>query len=235
VDAEKTGVEKRVVAMDIAEQAGRADQGNYWNQFYGRSGQVGAIWPSQFAAFVLGEIDRQEDLIDVGCGTGRDALFFASHGLKVVGLDASEAAIRICTSLQRDSGMKSVNFIHGSVDDADLLDQVSQYRTSRAPTVYARFFLHAISDEQEDRFLSFARSICLDGGMLAAEFRTVRDAGQTKVTPDHYRRFMEPVSFLEKAHRHGFATNYYVEGFGFAKYGADDAYVSRCILSRRAA
>jgi ubiquinone/menaquinone biosynthesis C-methylase UbiE len=221
--------------MDIAVPADRTDQRNYWDQFYGRAGLAGAIWPSQFAAFVLGEIDRQGDLIDVGCGTGRDALFFASHGLNVTGLDASAAAIDICRSLQRDSGLTSVKFIHGSVDDADLLDQVSRHRASSVPTVYARFFLHAISDEQEDRFLSFARSVCLDGGMLAAEFRTIRDAGQTKVTPDHYRRFMEPVAFLEKAHRHGFTTSYYVEGFGFAKYGADDAYVSRCLLSRKAA
>ena len=33
------------------------------------------------ALFVLGEIDCRGDLIDVGCGTGRDALFLASHGL----------------------------------------------------------------------------------------------------------------------------------------------------------
>lgn len=221
--------------MDMAVPADRTDQRNYWDQFYGRSGLAGAIWPSQFAAFVLGEIDRHGDLIDVGCGTGRDALFFASHGLNVIGLDASVAAIDICRSQQHASGLESVKFIHGSVDNADLLDQVSRHRTNSVPTVYARFFLHAISEEQEDRFLSFARSICLGGGMLAAEFRTIRDAGQMKVTPDHYRRFIEPVAFLEKAHRHGFTTSYYVEGFGFAKYGADDAYVSRCLLSRKAA
>lgn len=220
--------------MDVAVPADRADQRNYWNQFYGRSGLAAAIWPSQFAAFVLGEIDRQANLIDVGCGTGRDALFFASHGLSVVGVDASETAIGICRSLQRESGLKSASFLQASVDDADLLDQVARYRSDGPPTVYARFFLHAITDEQEDRFLSFARSICADGGLLAAEFRTIRDAAQKKVTPDHYRRFMEPVAFLEKAHRHDFTTSYYVEGFGFAKYGADDAYVARCILSRSA-
>ena len=221
--------------MDIAVPADRSDERNYWNQFYGRSGLTGAIWPSQFAAFVLGEIDRRGDLIDVGCGTGRDALFFASHGVNVVGLDASETAIGICRSLQRESGLKNARFVHASVDDADLLDQVSRCRASGTPTVYARFFLHAITDEQESSFLSLARSICANGGILAAEFRTVRDAAQRKVTPDHYRRYMEPMAFLESAHGHGFATSYYVEGFGFAKYGADDAYVSRCILSQKGA
>lgn len=206
----------------------------YWDRFYGRTG-LAVMWPSQFAAFVLGEIDRQADLIDIGCGTGRDALFFASHGLNVVGVDASETAIGICRSMQRESGIKCANFVHASVDDSDLLEQVLRHRSGGAPTIYARFFLHAITDEQEDRFLAFAQGLCADGGSLAAEFRTVRDAAQTKVTPEHYRRFMEPVAFLEKAHRHGFTTSYYVEGFGFAKYGPDDAYVSRCILSRKAA
>lgn len=219
--------------MDVAVPADRADQRNYWNQFYRRSGLAGAIWPSQFAAFVLGEIGREGDLVDIGCGSGRDALFFASHGLNVIGVDASETAVAICRSQQRESGLKNANFVNASVDDPDLLDKVSRHQVSGAPTVYARFFLHAITDDQETKFLSFARSICVDGGKLAAEFRTVRDAAQTKVTPDHYRRFMEPVAFLEKAHRHGFETSYYVEGFGFAKYGADDAYVARCILSSK--
>lgn len=220
--------------MDVSVPAGQKDQKAYWDEFYGRSRVAGAIWPSQFAAFVLGEIERQGDLIDIGCGTGRDALFFASHGLNVVAVDASETAVAICRSLQKESGAERLNVVHASLDDADLLDQVSQHRIGGRATIYARFFLHAITEEQQARFLDFAEAICCDGGTLTAEFRTIRDAAQAKVTPAHYRRFIEPMDFLEKAHAHGFTTSYYVEGFGFAKYGKDDAYVARCILSRRA-
>lgn len=217
--------------MDATVPIDQTDQRTYWNRFYGRSGQAGAIWPSQFAAFVLGEIDRQGDLIDIGCGTGRDAQFFASHGLNVVGVDASESAVAICRSIQRDLSVKNLNFVHASVDDPDLLSQVSQHRSGGTLTVYARFFLHAITEEQQEKFLTFAEAICQHGGNLAAEFRTVRDAAHEKVTPAHYRRFIEPITFLEKSRQHGFRTDYFVEGFGFAKYGADDAHVARCILS----
>lgn len=220
--------------MDIAAPVNRVEQREYWDTFYSRPGIAGAMWPSQFAAFVFGEIDRQADLIDIGCGTGRDALFFATQGLNVIGVDSSEAAIGVCRSIQREWGLKSVNFLHASIDDPDLLDQVLLYRAGGSPIIYARFFLHAITEEQEDTFLKFADAVCVKGGTLAAEFRTVRDAAQTKVTPPHYRRFMEPMALLERTHRHGFLTRYYVEGFGFAKYGTDDAYVARCLLSRPA-
>jgi hypothetical protein len=36
---------------------------------------------------------------------------------------------------------------------------------------------------------------------------------------------------MAKLHHSGFAVDYYVEGFGFAKYKADDAYVARVVCS----
>jgi hypothetical protein len=44
---------------------------------------------------------------------------------------------------------------------------------------------------------------------------------------------MEPAAFQLAAHEHGFDVTYAVEGFGFAKYKQDDAYVARMLLTRR--
>lgn len=61
-----------------------------WNDFY-RIGQVPRL-PSQFAIFVGNEVMTESlppvaSVIDVGCGNGRDAFFFARLGYDVGGLD----------------------------------------------------------------------------------------------------------------------------------------------------
>jgi len=38
---------------------------------------------------------RGKRILDVGCGPGRDAKFFADRGLKTVGIDLSEKLLRI--------------------------------------------------------------------------------------------------------------------------------------------
>jgi len=64
------------------------------------------------------------------------------------------------------------------------------------------------------------------------EYRTVRDLRHAKTTVSHYRRFMDPVVFALAAEHHNFHVRYAIEGFGYAKYMQDDAYVARCVLVR---
>jgi SAM-dependent methyltransferase len=54
----------------------------------------------------------QGRVLDVGCGTGENALFFASRGLHVTGLDASAVAIDRAQAKARSRGL-SVRFIQG--------------------------------------------------------------------------------------------------------------------------
>ena len=52
-----------------------------------------------------------------------------------------------------------------------------------------------------------------------------------KETSDHYRRYIVPTDLINKALKIGFDLSYLVEGFGFAKYRSDDAYVARVIFT----
>ena len=70
------------------------------------------------------------------------------------------------------------------------------------------------------------------GDLLAVEYRTIRDLRGPKVTASHYRRYILPAAFEARALGRGFDVIYAVEGFGFAKYKEDDAYVARTIFRR---
>jgi 2-polyprenyl-3-methyl-5-hydroxy-6-metoxy-1,4-benzoquinol methylase len=54
----------------------------------------------------------QGRVLDVGCGTGENALFFASRGIDVTGLDASAVAITRAQAKARGRGL-SARFIQG--------------------------------------------------------------------------------------------------------------------------
>lgn len=204
---------------------------SYWNGFYGARASTLAV-PSQFALFVLGETDDDCAIVDVGCGTGRDALYFSSQGRKVVGVDASVAGVEHCSGLANTNGLDA-KFIAAPIDSATLADDVKAVLSSDGPAcVYARFFVHAINDEEEQAFLALASSLCRDGDLLAVEFRTLRDAQLAKETGAHYRRYVNPLTFIHRAISHGFSSDYFVEGFGYAKYKNDDAHVARCVLRK---
>lgn len=210
--------------------ASDAEREAYWNEFYASTRARRRPLPSQFATFVAGELEGPARIVEFGCGAGRDSIFFASHGHDVTGVDGSKAAVESCADLAAALG-EQAEFVASSIDDPEL---ASRLRVEPGNTLlYARFFVHAITDEEETTFLRLAASLTSPGDRLAVEYRTVRDASGAKVTGTHFRRFVEPTAFNANAVLQGFEVAYAVEGFGFAKYRQDDAYVARAVLVKR--
>ncbi len=202
----------------------------YWDQYYAARPASARRLPSQFATFVAGELDRPHRIIELGCGDGRDAMFFASYGHEVVGVDASDAAVEACRGLAASLGESAV-FVHAAIDEPGIAGRI---RGDGPRVVYARFFLHAITEAEEETLLDLAGQIADPGDLLAVEYRTIRDSSGAKVTASHFRRFVLPSAFEARALARGFDVTYAVEGFGFAKYREDDAYVARTLFRRHA-
>jgi len=209
----------------------RASRTDYWEGYYAAKAVPVRRLPSQFAAFVAGELDQPHRVIELGCGDGRDSMFFANYGHDVVGVDASQTAVEACRSLAATLG-EHATFIVANIDEPDLAGRVKGDSGPRV--VYARFFLHAITEAEEEILLDLAATITDPGDYLAAEYRTVRDSSGAKVTANHFRRFVLPAAFEARALARGVAVTYSVEGFGFVKYRQDDAYVARTLFRRNA-
>jgi SAM-dependent methyltransferase len=202
----------------------------YWDEYYAAQPANVRPLPSQFATFVGGELAEPHRVIELGCGNGRDSIFFAHYGHDVVGVDGSASAVERCTALAAALDEKAT-FLASAIDDSELPGKL---KGSPGPhVVYARFFLHAITDEEEQSFLDLAAELTSPGDTLAVEYRTVRDSSGAKVTGSHYRRFILPANFQAAALDRGFEVTYAVEGFGFAKYKQDDAYVARTLFVKR--
>jgi len=203
----------------------------YWDGYYGSSG-VPAL-PSQFAVFALSELPARI-VVDVGCGNGRDSLFFARRDIPVLGIDASHAAIESCNASASGEALANARFLCADVADDTLADSVAAAvdAIDEHVLLYSRFFLHAIDEGRQAALFSLASRV-LNGraGWLALEFRTPEDRDRCKVTPAHYRRYVALDDVLRIGKAHGFSEVYSVQGLGFAKYKADDAHVARVLFA----
>ena len=206
----------------------RMSESNYWDGFYKGQQKVNSeLLPSQFAVFFLNEIGSDKlNIIDIGCGNGRDSFMFSKFNHNVIGIDGSTEAINYCNSKK----VNGAQFVISSIDDFNLIEKVKSYINGNRTVIYSRFFLHAINESSQNSFLKISRELLEKGELLFIEFRTNKDKFQKKMTQDHYRRFINPIDFIETAIGFSFKVRYFVEGYGLAKYKDDDAHVARFIL-----
>ena len=99
-------------------------------------------------------------VLDVGCGTGETALFFASHGHDVTGIDAVPAAIDAAKSRATERGLDVCFRV------ADVLE-VLPGLIGKFHSVTDVGFFHALSDEQRADFAAKLADKIAPGGVYA--------------------------------------------------------------------
>ena len=97
-------------------------------------------------------------VLDAGCGTGEHALFFAARGLRVVGFDLVEEAIRRARAKAAERGL-AVEFL---VKDATTLDDWGE----RFASVIDCGLFHVFSDDDRRRYAAGLSRVVKPGGRL---------------------------------------------------------------------
>jgi SAM-dependent methyltransferase len=99
-----------------------------------------------------------EPVLDCGCGTGEHALYFASRGLRVIGIDFVEEAIRRARTRSAERGV-AVDF---RVKDALTLGDWSE----RFASAIDCGLFHVFSDEDRRRYAQGLAHVLRPGGLL---------------------------------------------------------------------
>jgi SAM-dependent methyltransferase len=200
----------------------------YWKQFYRDNNVTDG---SPFAKFVAGRLPPQCTIIEIGCGTGRDAVFFAEHGHAVFGADRAEEGVKRASAAAGERGLQTSFSVVDASHRKGLAAFIGGVPVSARGVVYMRFFLHSIPVEVQE--LIFDEVSRLPSGyLLALEFRTDKDALQPKVYGEHYRRYIKPSSVIESLERRGFKIDFEEEGTGLSPFGEEDPHLAR-ILARK--
>lgn len=185
---------------------------------------------------VASELSSQSVIIDVGCGNGRDTFFFEDCGHVAIGLDASKTAVEAGLTRLANHHRDRVRFEHFTVGRDrinDLIDGSLPSEAAGLPVVlYSRFFLHAITEDVEDKFVRDV-SACADRiGLAYLEYRELRDAVVNKVYGDHYRRYIDPDAFSDKVAEAGrLKLAYQVVAQGLAKFHDEDPWIARQVFA----
>lgn len=214
---------------------------DYWREYYASRTRVSPPQlPSQFALFALSVRPTPGMIVDLGCGSARDTLFFAGQKIKTLGLDYARTAIETNRATAEQRGL-ATHAMFRQVDVSDLAqvkvvqDFVTRSRPNAPLCVYSRFFFHALDENAEGAALMLiSQLIERPDDFAVLEFRTTADEVREKVTPAHYRRYIDVDGFLRRARAvYDLECAYRAEGTGFAVFRQDDAHVARLVLTRR--
>ena len=95
-------------------------------------------------------------VLDVGCGTGEHALFFAERGHGVLGIDTSSLAIRKAKEKAAARGLRAQFLVWNALDLAGLKRTFD--------TVIDSGFFHVLSDEDRPVFVKSLATVLAPGG-----------------------------------------------------------------------
>lgn len=198
---------------------------NYWNNFYEK--KLAVDTPSPFAVFVCEKyLPQNAALLELGCGNGRDCLFFHSKGIKITAIDAAEVAINELKNLK----IANANFVCGNFVDSKII------YSQRYDFCYARFSLHAITESQENILLRNVAQVL--AGKFFIEVRSVNDelcgkgeqVGKNSfIYNGHFRRFIDRGELEENLLAKKFKIVYSEESREFAPFENEKPSVIRII------
>ena len=208
---------------------------NYWDLYY--SNKKTNFKPSNFVKQVIKKkfINKKSVIIELGCGDGRDTFFFSRKVKKIYAFDKSIKIINRNKKLQSLKKIKNISFKAGDIKNNKIFDKIKNIKFS---IIYARFFIHAISEKLENRLLNKLKLMCPLNCHICLEFRTTKDKLMQKGKKiskyerltDHYRRFININDFIKKIKKYNFEIIEIKQGINFSKFGSDNPHMCRLIL-----
>ena len=206
------------------DDARSSDKGRtrHWEEYYAHASLVET--PSDYARLVARRLAEKSELVEVGCGHGRDARYLASLGHGVLAIDPSSAAI--ARGRQDHPG---VEFLVGT------LPELAADFDRRFDAVYSRFSLHAMTAPEELATIAAAHRLLRPGGSFYIECRSINDPlarqgevlSPTERIHGHYRRFIVREDLHARLESAGFSIAGSVESADVAVLGEDNPVVIR--------
>ena len=210
----------------------------YWNNYYQKHGKDKGISKcSSFAQFCLDNffIDKNLNIIELGSGNCRDAIFFAHHQHNITAIDQSTTVIDI----EKQSLNTGVNqYLHPKTLDF-VQENYDQYK--KIDAFYSRFTIHSITKDDELVLLPNVYNTLIDDGLFCIEVRTTNDTlygvgehcgDNTFITDNHKRRFIDSQIFREQVSVLGFKELYFTEEDNLSIYNNDNPVLMRLILQK---
>ncbi|MGE5635147.1 MAG: class I SAM-dependent methyltransferase [Deltaproteobacteria bacterium] len=156
-----------------------------WDKVYSNDLSFFGDEPSNFALICYKEFVKHKvkRILELGCGQGRDSLFFASKGLEVYAIDSSKVAIENLTTktkkLNLDINLKNINAVEGLPFSNNLFDAVYSHM----------FYNMGFSDDKLKFLFNESNRVLKNNSLLSFSVRNDKDIMYkkgTKIAEDVY-------------------------------------------------
>lgn len=143
------------------------DQGLVWEKKH-QAGEHESLRniPSPFAELAEPRFPRHSRILELGCGVGRDAIFFATNGHRVIATDSSPTVIQQDTQYYPKS----------SVDFRTLdMRKPLPYEDQAFDVIYSNLALHYYSHKQTREIVEEIAKKLMSAGLFAFACKSVDD------------------------------------------------------------
>lgn len=205
------------------------DDKHYWAKFY--QNNQSPFLPSLFAKFILKYAPKNAQLLELGCGNGRDSVFFYEKGMRVKAIDACKSEIEY---LKANYAKNNLEF-----ENADFcaLNEIS----NAYDVIYSRFTLHSITKSEQESLLPFVYKALKAQGIFCVEARGLKNSLYNQglasgdnafIYDEHYRRFLDFEILCDELKILGFNLLFAKEDKGFAPFKNEDDIFIRIIAQK---
>jgi hypothetical protein len=204
----------------------------HWQEFYKGPHLKVPATPSKFAQWSHERMEPGSPVVELGAGTGRDAVWFVRNGHAVVASDycagARAAIAEAAKKAEVRAPYRPINLesLHSSL--------VAATRIAHEPTprhIYARGVIDAIAPTGRMGLWRFCAVAGRRGGLTFLEFRTYASRVRPTFFGRHQRTFADPDVIVAEIERHGGTVVERVEGQRLAPLGNEDPHICRLVVS----
>ena len=121
----------------------------YWNDLYSQNDYFGSGQTilANFAKEII-EKNSLKNILEVGCGQGRDSIYFAKLGYDVVAFDLSKNAIKFVEKVKKEENLKNLQlFVHDA-------QKIFNFQNLKFDLVYSNLALQFFNKSQLEKIFS---------------------------------------------------------------------------------
>lgn len=137
-------------------------QQEFWNSKFSRDGFLYGIKPNTFIASKTKLLSRNSQVLCLGEGEGRNAVFFAKKGFDVTAIDASDIGLSKLQQRAEEDNTKIKT----------LCMDLNEWEASHEYDVIVASYLHMYKDERNSLFEKIENSLKEDGYFIGEFFST---------------------------------------------------------------
>ncbi len=156
---------------------------------------------SEFAKECIRYFPKKSRVLELGCGIGKDSIFFSKNGHKITVIDFSKEAVKKAEKNTESLGVKNINFLNQDIS------KKFNFKDASFDVIYAHLALHYFNDIVTKRIFKEIGRVLRRGGIFCACCKSTNDPlyGKGKliekdmyVLNGHVRHFFSEEYFKEK-------------------------------------